>query len=107
MASLDILERLVRDRAGSVADLRQIQHEEFVQGAVWYLGETACRHGGAHWIYRAPPETGSRNPYVGRPYVQRDPPSNADLIPFLYLKAAVADDAKGIIVERFEEFLED
>jgi hypothetical protein len=107
VASLDTVERLVRDRAGSVADLRQIKHDEFIQAAVWYVGETACRHGGAHWIYRTPPEGGSKNPWVGRPFVQRDPPSNADLIPFLELKAAVADDAKGIIVERFEEFLED
>lgn len=105
-ASLDTVERLVRDRAGSVADLRQIRHEEFIQGAVWYLGETACRRGGAHWIYHPPPETGSKNPYVGRPFVQRNPPSSADLIPVLELEAAVAGDGKGVLVERFEEFLD-
>ena len=104
--SLDTVERLVRDRAGSVADLRRIAHEEFVQGAVWYLGETACRHGGARWIYHPPPETGSRNPYVGRPFVQREPPSDADLIPILELEAAVVGDAEGVLVERFSEFLD-
>ena len=107
VASLDTVERLVRDWAGSVADLRQIQQEEHVQGAVWYVGEIACQHGGAHWVYRPPPETGSKNPWVGRPFVLRDPPSNGGMIPFLELEAAVADDAKGIMIKRFEEFLED
>jgi hypothetical protein len=107
VASLDTVERLVRDWAGSVADLRQIQQEDYVQGAVWYVGEIACQHGGAHWTYRPPPETGSKNPWVGRPFVLREPPSNGDMIPFLELKAAVADNAKGIMVERFQEFLDD
>ncbi|MFY1691182.1 hypothetical protein [Plantactinospora sp. WMMB782] len=70
---------------------------------IWYVGEIARRHRGAHWRY-APDLTGtSRNPYVGRPFVEQDDSGN-DAIPLLELEAAVLSDETGVFLNRFEVF---
>jgi hypothetical protein len=102
--SLTALEQVVRGRIPSKAALRESVDDEFVQGAIWYLGEIARRHRNAQWRYR-PDTTGkSKNPYTGRPFVQRDDPDGADAIPLLELKSAVLSDKDGELLERFEVF---
>ncbi|WP_329119776.1 hypothetical protein [Streptomyces sp. NBC_01465] len=49
--SLDVLEALVRSRYGSEADIHAGRMDPFLQGAIWYIGETACRTKGLVWHY--------------------------------------------------------
>lgn len=49
--SLDVLEDLVRSRYGSEADVHADRMDPFLQGAIWYVGETACRTKGLVWHY--------------------------------------------------------
>lgn len=101
--SLLALEQVVRHRTPTKQALHDPAHADFVQGAIWYLGEVACRHRYAQWRYH-PDHTGtSRNPYVGRPFVQQDGDGN-DAIPLLELQAAVLSGESGVLVERFEVF---
>ncbi|MFF5015559.1 hypothetical protein [Streptomyces sp. NPDC001165] len=50
-ASLEPLEELVRERFGTLEDVFGVRRGEFVQGAVWYLGETVRRARGLVWKY--------------------------------------------------------
>ncbi|MEV6179640.1 hypothetical protein ACIHAR_35605 [Streptomyces sp. NPDC052016] len=49
--SLDALEELVRSRYRSDTDIDASRRDPFLQGAVWYIGETACRRKGLVWHY--------------------------------------------------------
>ncbi|MEV0090260.1 hypothetical protein [Streptomyces sp. NPDC050738] len=49
--SLDLLEELVRSRYGSEADIHAGRMDPFLQGAIWYAGETACRTKRLVWHY--------------------------------------------------------
>ncbi|MER5216554.1 hypothetical protein ABT063_39970 [Streptomyces sp. NPDC002838] len=49
--SLDVLEDLVRSRYGSEEAVRAGRTDPFLQGAVWYVGETACRAKKLVWHY--------------------------------------------------------
>lgn len=49
--SLDALESLVRDRISGEDQLEAARSDPFVQGAIWYLGEVACRARGLVWHY--------------------------------------------------------
>ncbi|HEX6683925.1 MAG TPA: hypothetical protein VF062_14070 [Candidatus Limnocylindrales bacterium] len=101
--SLLTLEQIVRRRIPTKAALREPVDDEFVQGAIWYVGEIARRHRDAHWRYH-PDRTGnSKNPYAGRPFVQQDGDGN-DAIPLLELEAAVLSGETGVLLERFEVF---
>ncbi|GAB3971842.1 hypothetical protein V1634_08365 [Plantactinospora veratri] len=101
--SLLTLEQLVRRRIPTRDALHEPVDDDFVQGAIWYVGEIARRHRDAHWRYH-PNRTGtSRNPYVGRPFVQQGGGGN-DAIPLLELQAAVLSDETGVLLDRFEVF---
>ncbi|MDT7790178.1 MAG: hypothetical protein QOF58_8597 [Pseudonocardiales bacterium] len=96
--SLDSLEKLVQTLG--------LESEEFVEGAVWYLGEVAVRHRGARWKYyydeRPYSETGSvwdNNPFVS----QSDPDGHAT-VPIFMLKTAVRLGEPGILRDRFARF---
>jgi len=49
--SLDALEELVRSRYGTEPELLADRAGDFLQGAIWYVGETACRRDGMVWHY--------------------------------------------------------
>ncbi|MGW2742289.1 hypothetical protein [Streptomyces sp. NPDC001450] len=49
--SLELLEELVRGRFATLEDVYDARRGEFVQGAVWYLGETVRRARGLVWKY--------------------------------------------------------
>ncbi|MDW5324076.1 hypothetical protein [Plantactinospora sp. KLBMP9567] len=101
--SLLTLEQVVRRRIPNKDALRGPVDDDFVQGAIWYIGEIARRHRDAHWRYH-PNRTGtSKNPYAGRPFVQQDRGGN-DAIPLLELQAAVLSDEPGVLLDRFEVF---
>ncbi|MEO3743092.1 hypothetical protein [Plantactinospora sp. B5E13] len=97
------LEQVVRRRIPVREALREPVNDSFVQGAVWYVGEIARRHRDAHWRHH-PDLTGtSRNPYVGRPYVEQADGGNG-AIPLLELEAAVPSDETSLLLDRFEVF---
>ncbi|MDG4786006.1 hypothetical protein O7626_08715 [Micromonospora sp. WMMD1102] len=100
--SLLTLEQIVRRRIPAREALHEPVHDDFVQGAIWYLGEIARRHRGARWRYTPDPTGTSRNPYVGRPFVEQD--DGNDAIPLLELEAAVLSDETGVLLDRFEVF---
>lgn len=101
--SLLPLEEIVRDRIPSKAALRESADNDFVQGAIWYVGEVARRHGDAHWTY-TPDSTGtSKNPHVGRPFVEHDDEGGGSAIPLLELEASVLSDEDGVLLTRFED----
>ncbi|MEU5937283.1 hypothetical protein [Micromonospora sp. NPDC047187] len=101
--SLLALEQIVRRRIPAKDALREPADDDFVQGAIWYVGEIARRHRDAHWRYTPDPTGISKNPYVGRPFVEQDGPGN-DAIPLLELEAAVLSDEAGVLLDRFEVF---
>ncbi|MFF1924671.1 hypothetical protein ACFVW8_29405 [Streptomyces sp. NPDC058221] len=49
--SLDILETLVRERFSEDVEVRTAKTSSFVQGAVWYVGETVRRNRAASWMF--------------------------------------------------------
>jgi hypothetical protein len=100
--SLETLEQVVRSRVPTQDALRELKDDDFVQGAVWYLGEIARRHRDAHWRYSPDPTGTSRNPYAGRPFVEQD--DGGDAIPLLELESAVLSDETGVLLERFGAF---
>lgn len=99
--SLPALEHVVRRRIPGKEALHASRDSDFVQGAVWYLGEVGRRHRDARWRYSPDPTGASRNPYVGRPFVEKDD-DGGDAIPLLELEAVVLSDEDGVLAERFE-----
>jgi hypothetical protein len=49
--SLDVLEDLVRSRYPTEEELGADRASRFLQGAIWYVGETACRRDRLVWHY--------------------------------------------------------
>lgn len=106
----DALETLVRQRLSSVDNFTAPEHDEFVQGAIWYLGEIARRtRTGVVWKYNpAVPGSTNRaeslaNPWVGRPYVDQRPDGDA-AVPLFALMDAVEDGEPGSLRARFASF---
>ncbi|MFF8603178.1 hypothetical protein ACF065_32635 [Streptomyces sp. NPDC015232] len=56
-ASLDALEELVRGRFAAPEEITAQRRSPFVQGAVWYIGETLCRRR-AGWVWSFEPDVG-------------------------------------------------
>ncbi|MDI3405254.1 DUF6333 family protein [Streptomyces cavernicola] len=54
--SLDRLGVLIRERFSTSEDFVAAQHEPFVRGAGWYLGEVQVIHRDAHWKLRPEPD---------------------------------------------------
>lgn len=107
--SLDVLEDLVRSRAADEDDLARPELMAFVEGAEWYVGEMLRRHREAHWTYHAPesgPSGGGAedNPFVGRPFVAKDPPSTLATVPLVEIEAVLWEDGTGLLRTAFEEF---
>lgn len=101
--SLLTLEQILRRRIPTRDALREPVDDDFVQGAIWYVGEVARRHRDAHWRYHPDPTGTSRNPYAGRPFVEQDDDRN-DAIPLLELEVAVLSNETGVLLDRFEMF---
>lgn len=55
-ASLDVLDGLIRETFDSSEDIdSRRRRDDFVQGAVWYVGEMMCREHGMVWKYTPEP----------------------------------------------------
>lgn len=102
-ASLVPLAQVVRQRVASEEALDAQIETDFLQGAIWYLGEVARIHRGARWRYTPDPDGTSENPSVGRPWVTQDD-GGGSAIPALELWVAVRADTDDVLLERFEEF---
>lgn len=101
--SYDALEALVRQRLPTVDDFNKPEHQDFVQGAVWYLGEIPRRNcNNVVWRYHSA-EPGSTGMYTGRPFVGQEP--DGDLaVPIFSLQNAVEDNERGSLRKRFASF---
>ncbi|MGW1616243.1 hypothetical protein ACWCQZ_43710 [Streptomyces sp. NPDC002285] len=78
--SLDALEKLLRQRLGTVAKYDKVVGRDFWTMTAWYIGEYVVRHKGASWQYRtsnpqAPPGTWygkdsywTDSAFVGQPF---------------------------------------
>ncbi|MGE2818044.1 hypothetical protein ACQI5H_23305 [Mycobacterium heidelbergense] len=82
--SLDRLECLVKSRLPAEADFDKPENREFVDGAIWYLGETIVRQGKAQWVY-IEGERNEDNEWVGRPFIRRIEPPHHSVVPELTL----------------------
>lgn len=71
--SLDRLERLVQHGLKAEADFDRPENQAFVDGAIWYLGETITRQGNAQWRY-IEGERNEDNEWIGRPFLERTEP---------------------------------
>ncbi|MCA1709224.1 MAG: hypothetical protein LC808_40460, partial [Actinobacteria bacterium] len=76
---------------------------DFVNGAVWYLGEVMRTAKGGEWHYRSP-TSGSRGPDVGRPYVQQPTEHGSTTAPILALKNLVDRRPPGYLRKRYADF---
>jgi hypothetical protein len=103
-ASLVPLTQVVRLRISSAEALKAQIEDDFVQGAMWYLGEVARIHRAARWRYTPDPDGTSANPSVGRPWVAQDDDGGGSAIPALELRVAVKADTDDVLLERFAEF---
>ncbi|MEC3919288.1 hypothetical protein [Nocardia sp. CDC160] len=82
--SLDLLERLVKSRLSGFSDFERPENQEFIDGAIWYLGETIVRQGKAQWRY-IEGERNEDSEWVGRPFLKQTEPPNNSVVPELTL----------------------
>jgi hypothetical protein len=94
--SLDVLERLLADRAPTVEALYAPEHRDFVEGAVWYLGETVRRIKGGTWVYRTQ-DPDVPNIYAGDPYVQQAGRDGEAVIPIVVIRGFVRAGQPGTL----------
>jgi hypothetical protein len=102
--SLDLLEARLFDIVGSEPALFTAEHHDFVDGAVWYLGETLIRTGGGTWRYNEG-EIVPGNPWVGRPYVKVTWKNGEDAaVPVLSIQRLLRRRDAGSLRRRLETF---
>jgi hypothetical protein len=106
----DLLEDLVLHRLSAVEDVTRPERDNFVQGAIWYLGEIPRRtRASVDWRYN-PAVPGSTNyaespsnPWVGRPYVTQQPDGDS-AVPVAELKHVIRAREPGYLRQRFASF---
>lgn len=106
----DLLEDVVLGRLSAVEHLTRPEDDDFVQSAVWYLGEIPRRtRAGVEWRYN-PAVPGSTNyaespsnPWVGRPYVAQRPDGDS-AVPIYELEYLVRTRERGCLRQRFASF---
>ncbi|MET9372726.1 hypothetical protein ABZX98_01030 [Streptomyces sp. NPDC002992] len=107
-SSLDVLERLTKERFSSGPHFEASEPESFLQGAVWYLGEVARRSRGAAWSYMDPEEhdtTWAGQPYLTQPGVRDG--NIASPMAELYAASVMAgEDESGVLRERLSWYKE-
>jgi len=101
--SLDLLQAVVLDHLKTLEDFDRPEHQDLIEGAVWYLGEVFRRETGAYWRYYDG-EPNPDNPYVGRPFVERLTPREDSALPHITLQAAVLRATPGYLRERLAFF---
>jgi hypothetical protein len=94
--SLDLLQAVLLDRLKTLEDFELAEHQDFIDGAMWYVGEVFRRESGAHWKYYGG-EPNPNNPYAGRPFVARLTPRENDDLPHLALQATVQRATPGYL----------
>ncbi|WP_354645348.1 hypothetical protein [Kitasatospora camelliae] len=101
-SSLDVLERLAKERVWSEDRFEAAAPGLFLQGAAWYVGEVARRARGAAWAYMDPEEhdsTWAGEPYMTQPGVRDG--NIASPMAELYAAAVMAQEGEsGVLRER-------
>ncbi|MDT9692753.1 hypothetical protein Q5762_31400 [Streptomyces sp. P9(2023)] len=64
-ASLEALGNLIREAFAEMEEVTAQRRTPFVQGAVWYIGETLCRRRGWVWKYQPDINFGQLAPFYG------------------------------------------
>ncbi|MFI5936816.1 hypothetical protein [Actinoplanes sp. NPDC051494] len=106
--TVDTLEVVLRERLATEEAFTDPRHHDFLQGAVWYYGEVACRtRPDARWQYnRSEPGSPDRrlnaehNPWAGRPFIDQDHPGGNATVPIFDLESAVLDGTPGYLIAR-------
>src|SRR6266545_3306186 len=98
-----LLQAVVLDHLKTLEDFDRPEHQDLIEGAVWYLGEVFRRETGAYWRYYDG-EPNPDNPYVGRPFVERLTPREDSALPHITLQAAVLRATPGYLRERLAFF---
>lgn len=101
--SVNLLERVVVGRLKTLDDFEVPANHDFVEGAVWYLGEVFCRHSGMRWHYNEG-EPDPDNMWIGRPYVDRTGPNANAAVPYYTLRNTVRHNYPGYLRERIDFF---
>lgn len=97
--SLDELEAAARQRVSGPDELAA--HNEFAEGASWYLGEVLRPAMRAQWCY-VPGEPDGDNMFVGRPFLDQLIPDGTVAVPFLLIQVALADRAPGVLRHAYD-----
>jgi hypothetical protein len=100
--TLDALEALTRRITPSTNDLYDAANHDFVQGAIWYLGEVLRAPKGGDWYFRPgdpDPCTGT----VGQPFIKMPGPRGGRTVPILDLEFML-EQPLGYLRQRFERF---
>ncbi|WP_407288207.1 hypothetical protein [Streptomyces sp. BP-8] len=105
-ASLDVLERLVRERFPAKEEFEEAEAGLFLQGASWYVGEVARRERDAAWHYLDPEEHDTH--WAGDPLMNQPGIRDGNLAsPMSELYAAAVLDRDGVVLrERLDWYAE-
>lgn len=101
--SLDLLQAAVLSQLKTPEDVERPEHHDFVEGAVWYLGEVHRHEAGAHWVYSDAAHK-DVNPYSGRPFVERLTPKENSVLLYAALHATVLRATPGYLRGRLAFF---
>lgn len=100
--SLDRLEGLLRRRTPTVETVKDPANAGFVDGAVWYLGETLLRGHSGTWVYRKV-YPGSASAY--QPYVRRDGHNRGFVVPFYVIRGLARGGDRGALRAKYEQWV--
>ncbi|WP_406304817.1 hypothetical protein OHA61_24440 [Streptomyces sp. NBC_00885] len=107
-SSLDVLERLAKERVPSAQRFEAAEPGLFLQGAAWYVGEVARRMRGAAWAYMDPEEHDST--WAGQPYMTQPGVRDGNIaapMAELYAAAVMAEEGEsGVLRERLSWYKE-
>ncbi len=97
------MEAVVRRLAPTKERLDDPAHANFVDGAVWYLGEVMRRSNCGEWCLQ-PGAPDPWNPHNGRPYIQHPSDGGSTAVPILDLAFMLGKGGAGNLRERYAEF---
>lgn len=103
--SLDALQALVVRTVPTADDLETPEHQEFSDGAAWYLGEVLLTAKGGEWRYQAG-EREYGNPFLGYQYVEQPGKRGGTTTPILLLSLVLEDREPGFLRGFFAQFAE-
>ncbi|MGG7569454.1 hypothetical protein [Streptomyces sirii] len=105
-ASLDVLERLVRERFPAKEEFNEGEAGLFLQDASWYVGEVARRDRDAAWYYLDPSEHDTH--WAGEPLMNQPGVRDGNLAsPMSELYASAVLDRDGVVLRERLDWYEE